>query len=55
MKKMYLCKINRINEICIKKTHNQSFPGGRKGSTGVATILHVAGRGGGGLRALGFL
>ena len=30
------------------KTHNQSFPGGRKGSTGVATIFRVAGRGGGG-------
>ena len=36
-----------------KKTHNQSFPGGRKGSTGVATIVQVGG--GGGTEALGFI
>ena len=31
-----------------RRKNPQSFPGGRKGSTGVATIFNVAGRGGGG-------
>ena len=37
----------------MKKTHNQSFPGGRKGSTAVDTIVQVGG-GGGGTEGLGF-
>ena len=39
MKHFQWCKINRINEI-FQNPHNQSLPGGRKGS-GVATIFQV--------------
>ena len=34
-----------------KQQYNQSFPGGRKGSTGVATIVQV---GAGGTEGIGF-
>ena len=46
--KTFLFVQNKWNNYALKNTHNQSFPGGRKGSTSVATIVQVGGGGGGG-------